>query len=167
MRGALMGCESPARECFTWHVLPKLPGAKHKIRDDGSRDPYSVRVKCPAHDDHEPSLGVSVVDGRLKYNCFACDNNAKVRLAMIRAFGINPGCLSLPAKERQDILDRLQDILTAEADHAEKVVRAVAALEGYPDLPQGGELARVAALARVGLASAYRARSPRRRSQDR
>jgi len=162
-----VACSSPARECFTWHIAPKGRKVRHRIRDDGSRDPYSVRMLCPAHDDTEQSLGISVEGDRLKWNCFACGNTAKVRLALIREYGISPGCLPLPAKEKQDIIDRLQDILTADADHAEKVVRALAALEGYPDLPRGAELARIAALAHVGLASAYRARKAHPPPQNR
>jgi len=163
-----MGCGSPARECFTWHVLPKLPGAKHKISDDGQRDPYSVRVRCPAHADRNPSLGISVDGDRIKLNCFACENNAKVRLALIREYSITPGCLPIPSKEKHDILDRLADILTADTgDHAEVRVRALAALEGYPDLPRGGELARISKLGHVALASAYRALKARGSGQDR
>lgn len=154
-----MGCTSPPRECFTWHVLPKLPGAKHRISDDGQHDPWSVRVRCPAHDDHDPSLGVSVADGRVKWNCFACRDGQRVRMALHRAYGIPLACLPLAAAEKQDILDRLAEILTADtADHAEVRVRAIAALEGHGDLPRGGELARIARLAHTALASAYRAR---------
>lgn len=61
-----MGCGSPARECFTWHVLPKLPDAKHVRSDNGQHNPWSVRLRCPAHDDRNPSLGISVDGDRIK-----------------------------------------------------------------------------------------------------
>jgi len=150
--------QSPARECFAWHVIPRCKGVRHRKRPDGTEDPYSIRVLCPAHDDHEASLGISLEDGRVKYNCFACGNTAKVRLALIREYRIDPGCLPMPAKDKQDILDRLAVILTADCDHAEKVLRAMAALEGFDGLPRGGELERIASLAGVARRSAYRAR---------
>ena len=154
-----MGCDSPARECFTWHVLPKLPGAKHRIRDDGSYDPYSVRVQCPAHDDHEPSLGVSVVDGRLKFNCFVCKNRQKVRMALHRVYGIDLRCLPLGAAEKQDVLDIIAGLVFADTDsHAEIRLRIAAAMEGYRELPRGGELERIAALASIHAVTAYKIR---------
>src|ERR1035441_2033597 len=125
-----MGCGSPARECFTWHVLPKLPGAKHKISDEGQHDPYSVRVACPAHDDANPSLGVSVADGRIKWQCFACKNGQKVRMALHRAYGVDLACLPMPAAEKQDVLDYLAALLAADTkNHAEVRLRALAAIE--------------------------------------
>lgn len=159
-RGALMGCrESPARECFAWHVIPKCQGVKYRKRADGTDDLYSVRMLCPAHDDTEASLGMSLDGSQLKYHCFACQDTAKVRLALIRVYGIEPRCLPLPPKEKQDILNLLEQILTADtADHAGIRLRALAALEGYADLPGGAELARIAVRASVGLASAYRAK---------
>lgn len=159
MRGADVCRESPARECFAWHIIPKCRGVKYRKRPDGTTDSYSVRMLCPAHEDTEASLGFSLEDGRFKYNCFACNNTAKVRLALIRGYGIDPGCLPLPAKEKQDILDRLEQILTADtADHAGIRLRALAALEGYADLPRGAELDHLALLASVGRATAYRTR---------
>jgi hypothetical protein len=147
-------CEFPVLQCFEWHVKPKLLNVK-----TGS-DPESVRALCPAHDDSTHSLGVSVKDRqRIVWNCFACDNNPRVRLALIRVCGIDPGCLRLPRAEREDMLDRLERILTAATDrHADKVLHAMAALEGYQDLPKGAELERIARLADVSRAGAFNAR---------
>jgi hypothetical protein len=151
-----MGCGSPTRECFTWHVLPKLPGAKHKIGDDGQMDPWSVRVRCPAHEDHDPSMGVSVKAGRIVWHCFACENTLKVRMAMHHAYGIDLACLPIPAAEKQDILDYLADLLAADTkNHAEIRLRALAAIEGHRDLPRGAELGRLAGLARISHGAAW------------
>lgn len=153
--------DSPARECLAWHIIPRGIKVRYRKREDGADDLNSVRMLCPAHNDREPSLSISVDGDRIKWQCFACGPGAtaRVRLALIREYRIDPGCLPLPAKEKQDILDRLTEILGAEkTDHAEKVLRAMAALEGYADLPRGAELARIASRAGVGLASAYRAR---------
>lgn len=156
VRGGLMACDSPARECFTWHVLPKLPGAKHRLREDGSIDPYSVRVQCPAHDDHDPSLGVSVVNSRIVWNCFACDNRQKVRMGLHRVYGIDLIYLPLNSAEKQDVLDYLADLLATDTkNHAEIRLRALAAIEGYRDLPRGGELNRLARIARISHGAAW------------
>jgi hypothetical protein len=156
-----MGCDSPARECFTWHVLPKLPGAKHRIREDGSYDPYSVRVQCPAHDDHDPSLGISVVNDKIVWNCFVCKNRQKVRMALHRICGIALACLPLTAGEKQDVLDLIAGLVFADTDsHAEIRLRIAAAIEGHRDLPRGYELEGLADRASVsrGKAYAFRAR---------
>lgn len=151
-----MGCDSPARECFTWHVLPKLPGAKHKIRDDGRLDPYSVRLACPAHDDHDPSLGVSVLGDRIVWNCFACKNGPKVRMALHRVYRVELGCLPLVSAERQDVLDLIAELVSADTkNHAEIRLRIAAAVEGYRDLPHGGELNRLAQLAHISHGAAW------------
>jgi hypothetical protein len=116
---------------------------------------------CPAHSDREQSLSVSVDEGRIKWQCFACgkDATARVRLALIREYQIDPGCLPVPAKEKQDILDLIERIVTGDtADHAGVRLRVAAALEGYADLPRGGELERLAARAHVNRVTAYRAR---------
>ena len=155
-----MGCGSPARECFTWHVLPKLPGAKHRIGDNGQHDPWSVRVACPAHDDHDPSLGVSVADGRVKWNCFACNDGPKVRMALHRVYGIALAHLPMPAAEKQDILDLIAELVAADTNsHAEIRLRIAAAVEGYRDLPRGHELERLADLTSVSRGKAYAFRS--------
>ena len=151
-----MGCDSPARECFTWHILPKLPGPVHRRRDDGSYDPYSVRVQCPAHDDHDPSLGISVVNDKVVWNCFVCKNRQKVRMALHRVYGIDLACLPLAASEKQDVLDYLADLLAADTkNHAEIRLRALAAIEGHRGLPRGGELGRLARLARISHGAAW------------
>lgn len=152
--------DAPVRQCFAWHVVPRGRKVRHAKRDDGTDDPYSVRMLCPAHNDRGPSLSISVDDGRVKWQCFACgkDATAKVRLALIREYGIEPGCLPMPAKEREDILDCITAIVAGDCDYAEKVLRVAAAIEGYRDLPRGGELERIAALAGVARRSAYRAR---------
>ena len=157
-----MACDLPPRQCFTWHIAPKLKGAKHGRRDDGTMDPYSVRAVCPAHDDHDPSLGVSVGDsGKVIWNCFACKDCPKVRMALHRVYGIGLGCLPLAASEKQDLLDLIAGLVSADTNsHAEIRLRIAAAVEGYRDLPRGHELERLADLTRVsrGKAYAFRAR---------
>jgi hypothetical protein len=152
--------DAPVRQCFAWHVVPRGRKVRHAKRADGTDDPFSVRMLCPAHSDREPSLSISVDDGRIKWQCLACgsDATAKVRLALIREYGIDPACLPLPAKDKGDILEQVAAIVTGDCDYAEKVLRVAAALEGYRELPRGGELERIAALAGVARRSAYRAR---------
>lgn len=149
-------CDAPVRQCFQWHIMAKGRKVRHRKRDDGTDDPYSVRMLCPAHPDTEQSLGISVDGNRIKWHCFACDNGPKVRLALIREYGIDSGCLPLPAKEKQDVLDFLAELLAADTiSHAEIRLRALAAVEGYRDLPQGLELERLARIAHVSRGKAY------------
>jgi hypothetical protein len=163
-----MGCDSPPRECFTWHVLGKLPDAKHLIGDDGQYDPWRVRLLCPAHDDTNPSLGISVADGRIKWNCFACRDGQKVRMALHRVHGIDLRCLPIPGPEKQDILDYLAGLLAADTkNHAEVRLRALAAIEGHKGLPHGGELGRLARLARISHGAAWQFLKRRDPTQDR
>ena len=154
-----MAHDEPARQCFTWHILSKLPDPVHRKRYDGSPDPYSVRFRCPGHDDHEPSAGISVINDQVKYNCFVCPRQ-KFRLALHRDYGIDLACLPLAAAEKQDALDYLADLLTAETgSHAEIRLRALAAVEGYRGLPRGYELERLARLSSVSRGKAYAFRS--------
>lgn len=154
-----MACDSPVRECFDWHVLPRLGKYVHRKREDGTDDPFSVRALCPAHDDRERSLSVSIGDsGRIIWQCFAGCAPVRVRAAL-NAAGIPLGCLPLAGKQREDLLVLLRAILTADTpDHGTVRLRALAALEGFRDLPRGSELERIAGLAGIGRATAYRAR---------
>jgi hypothetical protein len=150
-----VACESPVRECLAWHVTPHV--SNPRPNEQGT----SVRALCPAHDDGEHSLSISAgtKGQRVVWNCFAGCGRGRVRAALI-ALGIPAGCLPRVAKEKEDLLDLLQRILTADtADHAVVRLRALAAIEGYEgDLPRGGELDRLAMLASMGRATAYRAR---------
>ena len=154
-----MAHDEPARQCFTWHLLGKLPDPVHRKRDDGSLDPYSVRFCCPGHDDNKASAGISVVNDQVKYNCFVCSRQ-KFRLALHREYDIDLACLPLAAAEKQDALDYLADLLAAEtSSHAEIRLRALAAIEGYRGLPRGYELERLARLTSVSRGKAYSFRS--------
>lgn len=148
-----MACDVPPRECLAWHILPRL--ANGRPNDSGS----SVRALCPAHDDREHSLGISVGEKqRVTWQCFAGCSRTRIRAVLIER-GVPSGCLPLVAREREDLLVILRQILTADtADHAGIRLRALAAMEGYEDLPRGGELERIAGLVRVNRVTAYRAR---------
>ena len=64
-----------------------------------------------------------------------------------------------PAETDGDLLDLLRRILTEETpDHGAVRLRALAALEGYADLPRGAELERIAGLAGLARSTAYRVR---------
>jgi hypothetical protein len=148
-------CDLPARQCLEWHIKPRL--RKPRASEDGN----GYRALCPAHDDHKHSFSISVSeDGkRLRYQCFACNNRSRERLALIRELGIDARCLPLPAREKEDLLDWIERLATAPTDnHAEIRLWIVAALEGYRELPQGGELDRVAARSSVSRGWAYKMR---------
>jgi hypothetical protein len=148
-----VACDAPPRQCFEWHILP------HLDRPKPSADSRGARALCPAHDDGEHSLGVSTGDRqRIIWQCFAGCSRIRIRAALIEA-GISPGCLPLVTREREDLIDLIRRIATADtADHAGIRLRILAALEGYEELPRGDELERVAGLASVSRATAFRVR---------
>lgn len=146
-----MGCDLPPRQCLEWHVKPHL--SSPKPADDG------YRALCPCHDDHSHSFSVSTGSRqRITWQCFAGCTRTRIRAVLIGK-GVPPGCLPLVTREREDMIETLRSILTAAtSDHAGVRLRALAALEGYLDLPRGGELERMAALASMDRVTAYRAR---------
>jgi hypothetical protein len=148
-----VACDAPPRECLAWHVLPRL--SHGKLYSDGE----NARGLCPAHDDRDPSFSISIGDNqRLMWRCFAGCQRPRIRAALI-AIGVPAGCLPLVAREKEELVDILRLILTADsADHAGIRLRAMAALEGYSDLPKGGELERIAGLVHVNRVTAYRAK---------
>ncbi len=148
-----MACDVPPRECLAWHILPRL--ASGRPNESGT----SVRALCPAHDDREHSLGVSLGDRqRVTWQCFAGCARARIRAVLIER-GVPSGCLSLVTREREDVLDLIRQVVTADTpDHGAVRLRVLATLEGYADLPRGGDLDRLAEAARVNRATAYRAR---------
>lgn len=150
-----MACDVPPRECLEWHIKPHLDGPRPSSSGDG------YRALCPAHDDGERSFGVSLADipkQRVVWNCFVCKNRVKTRRALIAA-GVDPGCLPLTAAEKEDLLDRLYRIATADTtDHGAVRFGIVAAMEGHGDLPAGAEVDRIAGLARAHRATGYRAK---------
>ena len=153
--GALMACEAPARQCLEWHIKPKLRKVRVSTDENGVVNGY--RALCPAHSDRHHSFSIGVTDdGKfIRYQCFACKNRRRERLALIEC-GISERCLPVPAKEARDLLEHIIKLLGAPTDnHAEIRLRAMAAAEGYDDLPRGKELERIARITGVSAASAY------------
>jgi hypothetical protein len=148
-----MACDVPPRECLAWHILPRL--ANGRPNESGT----SVRALCPVHDDREHSLGISLGDKqRVTWQCFAGCSRARIRAVLVER-GVPSGCLPLVTREREDVLDLIRQVVTADTpDHGAVRLRVLAALDGYANLPRGGELDRLAAAARVNRATAYRAR---------
>ena len=150
-----MACDIPARQCLEWHIKPHL--ANPKPAGDGK----GYRALCPVHDDREHSFGISLADSarqRLTWNCFAGCTRTRIRAVLI-SNGVPDRCLPLVTKEREDLLTTLRLILSADtADHAGVRLRALAALEGYSDLPRGLELERIAGIGHINRVTAYRAR---------
>lgn len=153
LRGLFMACDVPPRECLAWHILPRLTSGR--LSETG----LSARSLCPAHPDREHSLGVSAGEKqRIVWQCFAGCTRTRVRAALIE-LGVPAGCLPLVVREKEDLLELIRQIVTADTpDHGATRLRVLAALEGYSDLPRGGELDRLAAAANVNRATAYRAR---------
>lgn len=149
----MVACDIPPREELAFHIQP------HTRNPKPSADGNSIRVLCPAHDDTEHSLSISIGSRqRIIWHCFAGCTRLRVRAALI-ADGVQPGCLPLPRAERDDIVEQLARILgDGSKDHAVIRLRALAALEGYKDLPRGAELAALAARAGISERTAFSAR---------
>ena len=147
-----MACDLPPRQCLEWHIKPKL--RKPRPSDDGK----GYRALCPAHSDrhHSFSIGVSDDGKWILHQCFVCKNRRRERNALISECGVPKACLPVPASERQELLDFLDALLSAPTDnHAEIRLRAMAAMEGFYDLPRGKELERIAGRSSVSPAAAY------------
>lgn len=144
-----MACDAVPRQCLEWHIKPHL--LSPRTASDG------FRALCPAHDDREHSLGLSIgTKQRLIWQCFAGCTRARVRAELIAA-GIDSGCLPFVGKEKADMLDLLRAVLTTDtADHAGVRLRALAVLEGYEDLPRGAALEGLAGQVHVNRVAAYR-----------
>lgn len=157
-----MACDAPPRQCLEWHIKPKLRKARPTTDDEGEIKGY--RALCPAHNDRHHSFSIGVTDdGKfIRYQCFKCKNRRKERLALVNECGIPERCLPAPAKEARETLDYIIQLLGAPTDnHAEIRLRAMAAAEGYDDLPRGKELERIARLTGVSAAAAYSYRKRR------
>ena len=151
-----MACDALPRQCLEWHILPKLRKARPIVSDDGVLT--GCRALCPAHIDRHHSFSIGVGDdGRwILHQCFVCKNRRRERNALIDTCGVPRGCLPVPASEKQELLDFLGALLSAPTDnHAEIRLRAMAAMDGYYDLPRGKELERIAGKSSVSPASAY------------
>jgi hypothetical protein len=151
-----LACDAPPRQCLEWHIKPKLRKVRPSSDDNGELKGY--RALCPAHNDRHHSFSISVSDdGKfIRYQCFKCNNRKRERLALINECGISERCLPVPAKEARDLLEYIVQLLGAPTDnHAEVRLRAMAAAEGYDDLPRGKELERIAGLTGVSAAAAY------------
>lgn len=152
-----MACDWPADECLHDHIRPHL-------RDPRVAGPSSYRALAPCHNDTAPSLSVSILDGRVVWNCFTCrdrlGNEAAqkaTRNALIRS-GAPAPCLPQPKADAEAQLETIREIGTGKDSHAHKVLRIMALLGGWDDLPAGDALEALAESCGVSTREAYRAR---------
>jgi hypothetical protein len=152
-----MACDVPPRECLAWHILPRLADAK--LNDAGT----SLRALCPAHDDRERSLGVSIGEKqRIIWQCFACvkvhgdDAAVRVRAALVGACRIDRGCLPLSKQGEAALIDRIEALLCS-ATKEDTLVRlqALAMIRGFRQLPRGAELLDLGADIGIGRSQAF------------
>jgi hypothetical protein len=154
-----MHCEAAnAAECLSDHILPHIRDAKL------SRDKLSLRGLAPCHVDLNPSLSIGMRRERIVWNCFACterlgkDQAQRVtRNALIKA-RVPERCLPLPAREAVAELEDVRAIATGKGTYAQRILRIVALLDGYDDLPHGQELETLAEACGMSRRSAFDAR---------
>ena len=143
------GARTP-RDCLNDHVRPYLRDPT-ETRSDG----YRALATC--HDDHDPSLSVSVLGGRVVWRCFAKCSSDRARNAMIE-LGVPAGCLIRPAADLGRDMDAIRAIVSGRESHAHKVLLVAAVLEGYAELPRGRELEALAEASGLTGREAYKAR---------
>jgi hypothetical protein len=62
-------------------IIPHLD--KRKMRVRATKDGKQVMARCPFHDDDEPSLSLTLRNGKLLAHCFACGNVYDRLLALV------------------------------------------------------------------------------------
>jgi hypothetical protein len=150
-------CDLPARQCLWEHVRPRATAAGFKPQGDSAK----LQLLCPVHGDRRRSLTISAAESNGKHLVWFCHAGCPemaVRDALISECHISPGCL--PASRDQAAVLLAAVIAQLEMpgrDHAQKVIRALAAGLGYKEIPHGAELEHLAGIASVGRRSAFKA----------
>lgn len=126
----MAACDAVRRECFTWHVVGRVPSPKVTSSGD------SARTYCPVHDDTTASLSISVGEHqRIVWHCHAGCSQMAVREALINVYGISRDCLPIPKAESGEVLDQMRDLYTKGYSNPEFKWRVWSLLNGF-----GGEL---------------------------
>jgi hypothetical protein len=150
-------CDLPSRQCLWEHVRARALARGLKPQGDSAR----LEMLCPVHGDRKRSLTVSAAESngkRLVWFCHAGCPEMAVRDALISECRISPGCLPVSRDQAAVLLAAvIVQLETPGRDHAQKVIRALAAGLGYKEIPHGAELERLAGIAGVGRRSAFRA----------
>lgn len=145
------------RQCLWEHIRVAAKARGGKPEGDSS----SLDLLCPTHDDRKRSLTISAADlaaKRVVWHCHAGCPEMAVREALITVYRIRPGCLPVSRADTAALLQAVTDELKRPGrDHAQKVIRALAAALGYKEVPHGAELERLSGLASVGRRSAFKA----------
>jgi hypothetical protein len=127
-------CDVPRRECLHLHGRPNLRDPR-QAKDEHGRPIDSYRALCPAHDDHEHSLSVSIGEKqRIVRKCFAGCSDVAVRAALIRD-GWDAGCLGLSRADEADLLEQITVLYAKNLHHAELRWRVWSLVQGF-----GGEM---------------------------
>jgi hypothetical protein len=151
-------CDLPGgRQCLWEHIRIRALAAGLKPQGDST----TLQLLCPVHGDRKRSLTISAAgqeSKRVIWFCHAGCPEMAVRDALISQCHINPGCLPVSRDQSAALLAAVTaELKTPGRDHAQKVVRALAAALGYKEIPHGTELERLAGLASVGRRSAFKA----------
>jgi hypothetical protein len=138
------------RQCLWEHVRARAKA--HGLKPEGNS--ASLDMLCPAHDDRKRSLTISVAERehkRLVWHCHAGCPEMAVRDALISRTRISPGCLPVSRDHVAPLLEAvIAELQRPGRNHAQKVIRALAAALGYKEVPHGAELERLSGLAGVG-----------------
>lgn len=153
-----MGCDGGKR-CLNDDIYPHLREPR-RGRDSGS---YSALAPC--HEDSRHSLTVSVGARGIVWCCHTCLTRLgrKVMLKRTRQKLIEDGvparCLPIPADEARDLEAEVRKVIFGGGSRTHGWLLIAALLEGYDDLPGGGELEVLAEAAGVSRREAFKARA--------
>lgn len=125
-------CDTAPRECLDWHIREHLRDPREASK------PGSYRALCPAHDDTTHSLSISALDHRVTWQCFTGCETLAVRGELIRA-GVPPGCLPVPKREADELVDQIRSLYGKGLSHAELRWRVWSLVEGFSgEMPPPG-----------------------------
>jgi hypothetical protein len=123
-------CDVPRRQCFFHHCLGHLRSPRLQ-KDPAGKALDSARDFCPAHNDRERSLSVSVGErARIIWHCHAGCDPLAVRAALIRG-GIPAGCLPIPKADEDNVVDQITALYAKGLSPPELRWRTYSVVQGF------------------------------------
>jgi DNA-binding transcriptional ArsR family regulator len=124
-------------------IIPHLD--KRKMRVRATKDGKHVMARCPFHDDDEPSLSLTLRNGKLLTHCFVCGNvyDRLLELAGIKSATARPIAprrrqQQQPASDAPEMAQRLRNFGIAELADAKRLDAEKLIAWHVRELPDGG-----------------------------
>jgi len=114
-------------------IIPYLDSRKRRVRV--TKDGKQVQARCPFHDDDEPSLSLTLRNGKLLAHCFVCGNVYDRLLALA---GVQPATARPSAPRNGRTPAHAQPLTLATLADAKGLDAEKLRAWGLTDLPAGG-----------------------------